>query len=151
MDTCRIAVIQDSPILFNLKLSLEKAAKLIQKATAASPSIILFPEAFLPGYPRGMSFGTVVGSRSEQGRDLWLQYYEQALVIGDEATHKLAKLAKKANAYLVIGVIEKSRKGGSLYCSLLYFSPEGKLLGIHRKLKPTGSERIIWAEGMVQT
>ena len=147
MKSVKVAVVQDAPVQFDLKKSLEKTGDLVAKAAKSGASLILFPEAFLPGYPRGMSFGTVVGSRSDKGRDLWLQYNKQAIVVGDHATDELAKMARDANAFLIIGVIEKAVYGGSLYCSLLYFSPEGKLLGVHRKLKPTASERIIWAEG----
>jgi nitrilase len=106
---------------------------------------MLFPEAFIPAYPRGLSFGMVVGSRSEAGRQTWQRYVANAVTVPSAATERLGAAAQAANAYVVIGVIE--RDGGTLYCTMLYFGRDGRLLGKHRKLKPTGSERLIWGEG----
>lgn len=99
-------------------------------------------------YPRGLSFGTVVGSRSSEGKSTWLRYWDNSLEIPGEDQEELGNIAKKHNLYLVIGVIEKDQDTqGTLYCTLLYFAPDGKLIGKHRKLKPTAAERIIWGEG----
>ena len=142
----KVAVVQDAPVLFDLKSSLNRVYELTQKASKENPDLVLFPEAFLPGYPRGLSFGTSVGSRSEEGRNLWLKYAENSLLIPGSEARYLGEIAKEFNTYLVIGVIEKS-ESGTLYCSMLYFDKKGELLGTHRKLKPTGTERIIWGEG----
>jgi nitrilase len=141
-----VAVVQAAPILFDLKGSVDKAVQLIQACSAKGANLILFPEAFLPAYPRGLTFGTVVGSRMQAGRDTWLRYWDNCVDITSPTTEILSKAA---NAYLAIGIIERDRdvNFGTLYCTLLYFSPQGKILGIHRKLKPTASERLIWGEG----
>lgn len=142
------AVVQAAPVLFNLEASVEKACKIIEEAAKEGARLILFPEAFIPAYPRGLSFGTVVGSRSSEGRELWKLYRDNSVDVPGHVTGKLGKAAKKANAYVAIGVIEKdNRSKGTLYCTLLYFGPDGQLLGKHRKLKPTAAERIIWGEG----
>lgn len=119
--------------------------KLIIKAGKQGANIIVFPEAFIPAYPRGISFGTVVGSRSESGRNDFLRYAKNAIAVPGPETEKLGAAVKKAGAYTIIGVIEW--EGGTLYCTVLFFAPDGSLLGKHRKLKPTGSERLIWGEG----
>jgi nitrilase len=111
--------------------------------------LILFPEAFIPAYPRGLSFGSVVGNRSPAGRLVWQRYFANAVEVPSPATEALGAAAREASVYLAIGVIERDNQfsGGTLYCTLLYFGPDGRLLGKHRKLKPTASERLIWGEG----
>ncbi|HLP60517.1 MAG TPA: carbon-nitrogen hydrolase family protein [Candidatus Deferrimicrobium sp.] len=143
----RAAVVQAAPVLFNREATVEKAVKLIHEAARAGAKLILFPEAFIPAYPRGLSFGAVVGSRSEKGRALWQLYYENSVDAPGPVTGTLGKAAKEAGVYLAIGVIERECPKGTLYCSMLYFGPNGLLLGKHRKLKPTAAERIIWGEG----
>lgn len=143
--TFRAAVVQAAPVLFDREATLDKACQLTAKAAAGGARLILFPEAFIPCYPRGFSFGMVVGSRTPGGRQLWERYWTNSVDVPSAATERLGAAARAANAYLVMGVIE--REGGTLYCTLLYFGPDGALLGKHRKLKPTGAERLIWGEG----
>jgi nitrilase len=141
----KVAVVQASPILFDREATVEKTCRLIAEAATQGAQLILFPEAFIPAYPRGLTFGTVVGSRSPQGRDTWQRYYSNAVELPSPATEALGAVARQAKAYLVVGVIE--REGGTLYCTILYFNPAGELVGKHRKLKPTAAERLIWGEG----
>ncbi|MFC2146746.1 carbon-nitrogen hydrolase family protein, partial [Acidobacteriota bacterium] len=144
----KAAVVQAAPVLFNREATMEKACKLIAEAAKQGAKLILFPEAFIPAYPRGLSFGTVVGSRSSEGRELWKLYWDNSLDVPGPITLQLGNAANEANAYLAVGVTERDNRGkGTLYCTLLYFGPEGQLLGKHRKLKPTAAERIIWGEG----
>ncbi len=123
--------------------------RLTGEAAAQGAKLILFPEAFIPAYPRGLSFGTVVGSRSPQGRLTWQTYWANAVDIPSPATEALGAAARQAQAYLVVGVIERDTQfsRGTLYCTMLYFNPDGELIGKHRKLKPTAAERLIWGEG----
>jgi nitrilase len=145
----KAAVIQAAPALFNREASVEKACQLIGEAAAQGAQLILFPEAFVPAYPRGLSFGAVVGSRSQEGRLAWQRYWAAAVDVPGPATHALGEAARQARTYLAVGVIERDSQysGGTLYCTLLYFDPNGQLVGKHRKLKPTASERLIWGEG----
>ena len=145
--TVNVAVVQASPVLFDLEASLAKTERLVQEAARNGAKLVLFPEAYLSAYPRGLGFGTVVGSRDPKGREDWLLYYEHAITVPGPAADYLGKIAAANKVYLVIGVTERSQSGGTLYCTLLYFSPRGKLLQKHRKLKPTAAERIIWGEG----
>ena len=145
----KVAVVQAAPILFDRGATLQKACQLAGEAARQGAKLILFPEAFIPAYPRGLGFGTVVGGRSPAGRRTWQQYWANAVDVPGPATEALGATARKAGAYLAIGVIERDNQysRGTLYCTLLYFNPEGRLLAKHRKLKPTAAERLIWGEG----
>ena len=147
--TVKVAVVQAAPVLFNRAATIEKACRLAAVAAGQGARLILFPEAFVPAYPRGLSFGTVVGSRSPRGRQTWQAYWENAVDVPGPDTDALAAAARQSAAYLAVGVIERDSQysRGTLYCTLLYFGPDGQLLGKHRKLKPTAAERLVWGEG----
>jgi nitrilase len=148
-EVARVAVAQAAPCLFDREATLEKAERLIAESAQAGARIIVFPEAFVPAYPRGLSFGVVVGSRTAEGRALFERYWENAVEVPSEAVARLGAAARAAGAHVVMGVIERETRGtkGTLYCTVLYFGPDGALLGKHRKLKPTAAERLIWGEG----
>ena len=144
----RVAVVQAAPVLFDREATVEKAVHLTLDATAQGARLVLFPEAFVPAYPRGLSFGVTVGQRTPEGRRLWQRYWENGVDVPGPATERLGQAAREAQAYLAVGVIERDESSrGTLYCTLLYFGPDGRSLGRHRKLKPTAAERLIWGEG----
>ena len=145
----KVAVVQAGSEVMDKEKGVKKTIRLIGEASQEDAKIIVFPEAFIPAYPRGMSFGAVVGSRSDEGREDFFQYWNNSITVPGAETAEIGKAAKKAKAYVVIGVIEKDSDSsqGTLYCTALFFGPDGELLGKHRKLKPTGSERLIWGEG----
>jgi nitrilase len=145
----QVAVVQAAPVLFERESSVEKACRLAAEAAARGAKLVLFPESFIPAYPRGLSFGTVVGSRSPGGRKTWERYWDNAVQVPGPATERLAEAAQDAGIYLVMGVTERDThfSGGTLFCTTLYFAPDGRLLGKHRKIKPTASERLVWGEG----
>jgi len=145
----KAAVVQAAPELFDREATVAKACQLTGEAAAQGARVILLPESFVPAYPRGLSFGAVVGSRTLEGRRLFQLYWDNAVDVPSPATEALGAAAADAQAYLAIGVTERDAQfsRGTLYCTLLYFGPDGRLLGKHRKLKPTASERLIWGEG----
>lgn len=143
----KVCVVQDNPIFFNKEKTIEKIGDLVSKYAKEGVEIIVFPESFIPGYPRGFTFGANVGKRTPEGRELYSMYYRNSIDISGEGTKRLEKIAKDNNTYLVVGITEKQQNNGSLYCSILYISPTSGLLGVHRKIKPTGTERLVWAEG----
>lgn len=147
--TVKVAVVQAAPVLFDREATVEKTHKLIREAATDGAQLVLFPEAFIPAYPRGLSFGMVVGSRTPEGRELWQRYWDNSVEIPSPAIETLSAAVREAGVYMAVGVIERDAEfsGGTLYCTLLYFGPDGRILGKHRKLKPTGSERLIWGEG----
>ena len=144
-NTVKVAVIQAAPVIMDKKATIAKTLDLMKKAAGKGAKIILFPEAFIPAYPRGLSFGTVIGSRDPRGRKDFFRYFDNSVSVPGDTTEILGKAARQYGVHLVMGIIE--REGGTLYCTILYFGPDGRLLGKHRKLKPTGSERIVWGEG----
>lgn len=143
----KVACVQATPVIFNKAKTLEKAVGWIEKAASKNIRLLVFPESFIPAYPAGLGFGTVVGSRTEAGREQFREYWENSVEVPGEETKVLAKLARKYKMYLVMGVTERDTTTKTLYCTLLYFGPNGSLLGKHRKLKPTAAERLIWGEG----
>ena len=148
MKNLKAAVVQDSPVLFDLGETIKKTGRLVEEAADGGASLILFPEAYIPCYPRGLSFGSVVGSRTTAGRSLWKRYWENSIEVPGKVCNELGKMAKMAKSHVAIGVMERGGPShGSLFCTLLYFGPDGDLLGKHQKLKPTAAERIIWSEG----
>ena len=142
----KACLIQDSPVFFDKEKTIIKLEELTKQYAKEGCELIVFPESFIPGYPRGFSFGAKIGSRTDEGRNLYSEYYKNSIDIESEDLKRFEQLAKSQNAYLVIGITEKENTNGSLYCSMLYISPKDGLLGVHRKIKPTGTERIIWGE-----
>jgi len=145
----KVAVVQAAPVLFDREATVEKACQLVLDAGAEGAELVLLPESFIPAYPRGLGFGTVVGSRSPEGRRTWERYWANSVEVPGPATEALGIAARQAGVYLAVGITERESQmsRGTLYCSLLYLNPDGRLLGVHRKLKPTGSERLVWGEG----
>jgi nitrilase len=149
LSSVSVAVVQAAPVLFDRQATVNKTCALIREAAAQGAQFILFPEAFIPAYPRGLSFGMRVGSRSPEGRQVWQRYWEQAVEVPSAATEKLAEAVREEGVYVAVGIIERDNRfsGGTLYCTLLYYGPDGEVIGKHRKLKPTGAERLVWGEG----
>ncbi len=141
----RAAVIQAAPVVFDIEKTLEKIDDLAMDAAKQNVQIAVFPEAFVSAYPKGLDFGARLGSRSPEGRIDFQRYFDSSIEVPGPATQRIGKAAKVNKLYIVIGVIEKEL--GTLYCTALFFGPDGKLLGKHRKLMPTALERLVWGFG----
>jgi nitrilase len=141
----KAAVVQAASIAFDRERTIEKAALLSAEAASKGARLVVFPEAFVSAYPRGLDFGAVVGNRTEEGRRDFQRYWESSVDVPGPAVDHLSRIARANNIYLVMGVIE--RDGGTLYCTVLFFAPDGSYLGKHRKLMPTASERLVWGFG----
>src|ERR1700687_5806842 len=141
----KVAVVQASSVVFDRERTLEKLSGLAAQAAQKGARLVLFPEAFVSGYPRGLDFGAVVGSRTDEGREDFRRYWESSVDVPVPAVDYLARTARNNAIYLVVGVVE--RDAGTLYCTVLFFAPDGTLLGKHRKIMPTGSERLVWGFG----
>jgi nitrilase len=145
MKIVRAAVVQAAPAVFDLEATLAKVRALTAHAASQGAQLIVFPEAFVSGYPKGLDFGARVGSRTPEGRKMFRRYFESAVELPSPAATELGAIARDHAVHLVIGVIE--RDGGTLYCTVLFFDPSGELLGKHRKLMPTAMERLVWGMG----
>jgi nitrilase len=143
--TVKAAVVQAGAVPFDTKACVDKAVRLIGEAAATGARVIVFPEAFITGYPKGLNYGLVVGARDPVGREEFRLYLEAAIAVPGPETETIGKAAAKHASHVVVGVIE--REGGTCYCTVLFFGPNGALLGKHRKLMPTALERMIWGFG----
>ncbi|MDX1532464.1 MAG: carbon-nitrogen hydrolase family protein [Rhodothermales bacterium] len=145
----RVAVAQPRGFPFQSRAAVDRVCEWTREAGAQGAGLVLFPEAFVGGYPWGLTFGTAVGGRTPEGRRAFERYLRAAVAVPGDETDRMADAARAAGVVLGVGVIERDieASGGTLYCTLLYFSPDGELLGKHRKLKPTAAERLIWGEG----
>lgn len=143
--TCRIALVQAEPVMFDKAKGLEKTLELIDEAAAKNAELIVFPELFIPGYPIGMNFGFSMGKRSESGREDWKRYYDASIVAGESEFEQLSAAAVKAGAYISLGFSERDAVLATLYNSNVIFEPDGTWK-VHRKLKPTGTERVVWGD-----
>jgi predicted amidohydrolase len=141
----RAAVVQAASVGFDRDRTLAKAEALTREAAGRGARLVVFPEAFVGGYPRGSSFGAVVGSRTEEGREEFRRYWEGAVDVPGPAVEQLGQMAADSGVFLVVGVIE--RDSGTLYCTVLFFDDDGAYLGKHRKLMPTAAERLVWGFG----
>lgn len=144
-DAIQVAVVQDAPVMFDAGATLDRVAALTESATSDGAELVLFPEAFLGGYPYGLTFGAILGTRSAEGRDLFRRYWSGAIDVPGPEVTRLGEIAAANDVELVIGVIE--RDGGTLYCTALFIAADGRLRGAHRKLMPTALERLIWGFG----
>ncbi|HSO06475.1 MAG TPA: nitrilase-related carbon-nitrogen hydrolase [Pelomicrobium sp.] len=145
MSACIAAVVQAAPVAFDRERTLAKVRDLAADAARRVANIVLFPEAFVSAYPNGADFGARIGSRTSAGRDEFRRYFDSSVDVPGPAVDFLARVAKENAIHLVIGVIERDL--GTLYCTVLFFAPDGAYLGKHRKLMPTAAERLVWGFG----
>ncbi len=141
----KVAVVQAASVAFDRERTLEKVRGLAADAAREGAKLVLFPEAFVSAYPRGLDFGAVIGARTDKGREDFRRYWDSSVEVPGPAVDFLGQTARENDIYLVIGVVE--RAGGTLYCTVLFFAPDGNFLGKHRKVMPTASERLVWGFG----
>ena len=144
-DKLQIAVVQAAPIMFDKIKCKEKAVSLINECAANGAEFIVFPELFIPGYPYGMTYGFTVGSRNAEGRKDWKCYYDNSILADGPEMQEIVDAAVANNVYVSIGYSEVDAVTATLYNSNMMISPDGKAVN-HRKLKPTGSERVVWGD-----
>jgi nitrilase len=143
----KIASAQATPVFLNKEKTVEKACRLIHKAGKDGAKLIVFPEAFIPGYPDWV--WVVPNSKSKILNDLYSELVQNSITIPDKMTDKLCEAARQAKINVAIGLNERNTESSnsSLFNTLLFIDDKGKIIGKHRKLVPTGGERLIWAQG----
>jgi len=144
-ETFVAAVVQAAPVPFDRERTLDKLRQLAADAARRGAKLALFPEAFVSAYPKGLDFGARVGMRTREGREDFRRYFDSAVDVPGPAVDFLGRVARENRLHLVVGVIE--REIGTLYCTVLFFAPDGSYLGKHRKLMPTAMERLVWGFG----
>lgn len=145
MSATTVAVIQTGPVPFDSPATARKAAALIEQAAARGARLAVFPEAMLGTYPKGLTFGAPLGRRTEEGRDEYSRYASAAVTLNGDEVATVAEAAAAHDVFVVIGIVE--REGGTLYCTSVHISPSDGVVGHHRKLMPTGAERLVWGFG----
>lgn len=146
-DRLKITLAQVSPVWLDKKATIKKATGLINKAGKERSNLIVFGEAFLPGYPFWIEHTNGAIFNSSIQKELYAYYVKQAVTKDDLTILCTAALKNKIALY--IGTIERAedRGGHSLYCSLVFIDSDGIIKSIHRKLMPTYEERLVWAIG----
>ena len=138
-----LAAIQAAPIYFNRSASAEKACQLIEEAAQKGATLAAFGESWLPGYPWWLWSGS-----EPEIREARIAYLDSGVEIPSATTERLCQAAGDASIDVVVGVAERDpNTRGTIYCTLLFIGREGRILGRHRKLKPTYLERTVWGEG----
>ncbi|XP_057782004.1 bifunctional nitrilase/nitrile hydratase NIT4B-like [Salvia miltiorrhiza] len=143
--TIRATVVQAATVFYDTPATLDKAERLVAEAASNGVELVVFPEAFIGGYPRGSNFGCTVGHFTATATEQFRKYYDAAIDVPGPAFERLCAIAGNYKVYLVMGVIE--RDGYTLYCTVLFFDPQGCYLGKHRKFMPTTAERLVWGFG----
>jgi len=141
----KIAVAQLGSVAFDSAATVKKAVATITEAGRQDAKVILFPEAFLGTYPKGLSFGSPIGRRTEEGRDEFLRSWHSAVELGGPELASIAAAAGENGIFVVISIVERS--GRTMYCTVVMIDENGIIVGHHRKVMPTGSERLIWGLG----
>nr|AAR97414.1 nitrilase [uncultured organism] len=143
----KVAAAQFAPHFLNLSKTVEKTCNLISEAGKNGAKLIVFPEAFLSGYPDWVWL--IPNGNSTMLDDLYQELVENAVTIPDSTTQKLCQAAKDAGVYVAVGIHERNAEasGFTLFNTLLYINDQGSIIGKHRKLIPTGGERLVWGQG----
>jgi nitrilase len=143
MAALTVAAVQAAYVLMDREATLARVEALMASPEVRAADLVVFPEVFVPGTPIWIDTVPIW-----DGDEQWFERLaDQAVVVPSETTRRLGAAAKEAGAYLVIGVDEREPTGSTIYNTLLYFAPDGSLMGKHRKLMPTGSERTVWGMG----
>lgn len=141
----RVGVVQAGSVPYDTPATVTKTLSLIASAAAEGAELVVFPEAFLGTYPKGLTFGSPVGRRTAEGREEFLRYANGAVSLDGPEIAEVEQAASEAGVFVVLGLIE--RLGGTLYCTVAFIDAELGLVGHHRKLMPTAGERLIWGQG----
>lgn len=147
MNVFKVATAQLTPVFLNKEKTVEKACDAIIEAGKQGAKLIVFPEAFISGYPDWIWL--IPNSKGAELNELYIKLIENAVSVPDNTTQKLCKAAKQAGINVVMGMHERNSEtsNASLFNSLLFIDEKGNILGKHRKLIPTGGERLIWSQG----
>ena len=143
----KVAAVQATPMFLDREATIDKACELIAEAGSKGARLIVFPEAFIPTYPDWV--WEIPSGEEGVLNELYSELLTNSVTIPSDAADRLCRAAKLANAYVVMGMSERNveASGASLYNTLLYIDAQGEILGKHRKLVPTGGERLVWAQG----
>lgn len=146
-NTIKVAAAQVAPVYLNKEKTVEKACKTIEEAAKNGAKLVVFPEAFIPGYPDWVWL--IPNSKGADLNKLFVKLVENSVSIPDNSTDLLCKAAKENSINVVVGINERNSEtsNSSIFNSMIFIDDQGEIIGKHRKLMPTGGERLIWGQG----
>src|SRR5215813_2910465 len=145
--TVTVAAVQAAPVVLDREATLAKLEAVVEAAADRGARLIVLPEAFVPAYPASPVFGAVFGGFSDPAAaQAFRRLAANAVEVPSPATQAMGRAARKAKAWLCVGVNERTRTG-TLHCTLLLFDPAGEIAQARRKLVPTHDERMVWGPG----
>ncbi|KAI4353117.1 hypothetical protein L6164_002089 [Bauhinia variegata] len=144
-NTVRATIVQAASVFWDTPATIDKAERLVAEAASQGSRLLVFPEGFIGGYPRGLTFGVTIGNLTAKGREQFRKYHASAIDVPGPEVDRLATIAGKYRVFMVVGAIE--RDGYTLHCCALFFDDQGRFLAKHRKLMPTSLERVMWGFG----
>ena len=143
----KVAAAQLAPVYLDREATLDRVLDAIGEAAAAGASLIAFPETFVPGYPSWTDYSNASAFDDPSQKAAFSRYLDQAVDIARGDLDTVVAVAAQVGIFVYLGVAERSTSGGSVYASLVAIDPVAGIVGIHRKLKPTFGERLVWADG----
>jgi nitrilase len=138
-----VAAVQAAYVLLDRDATVARVEQLVAEAAEQGAELVVLPEAFVPGTPLWIDSAPIW----DRDGQWYARLVEQAVIVPGPTTARLGTIARTHRVHLVIGVQEREQYGTTIYNSVLYFGADGSLLGKHRKLMPTGSERTVWGQG----
>ncbi|HSO01056.1 MAG TPA: carbon-nitrogen hydrolase family protein [Gaiellaceae bacterium] len=143
-----VACVQVEPAIFDRARTLDRVEERTAEAAAAGAALVVFPETFVPAYPSSVWAKALAGWGEPGAKEAFALLHRESLELPGPDADRLAATAREHGVWLVIGVNELDpERPGTLYNSLLYYSPAGELALHHRKLVPTNHERLVWGQG----
>ncbi len=143
----RVAAAQLAPAFMQRDATLDKVLDALGEAAANGAQLVAFPETFVPGYPAWADFTNASTFDDSDQKAAYSMYLDQSVDIARGDLDTVVAVAAQLGVFVYLGVAERSESGGSIYCSLVAIDPTVGIVGVHRKLKPTFGERMMWAEG----
>ncbi|MBT5904858.1 MAG: carbon-nitrogen hydrolase family protein, partial [Acidimicrobiaceae bacterium] len=143
----RIAAVQTSPVYLDRAATIGVVLDRIAEAGAGGADLVAFPEVFVPGYPVWLDLTNAAAWEDPDQQETFARYVDQSVELHGPEFAQVVDAVKEVGAFTYIGVVERAASGGSVYCSLVAIDPTAGIVSVHRKLKPTYGERLVWADG----
>ena len=143
----RIAGVQASPIYLDRKGTIGKVLGLMEEASSGGAQLVAFPETFVPGYPSWVDFSDASTFNEPAQKEAFARYLDNAVDVDGPEFGEIVMASRDLDLFTYVGVVERSASHGSVYCSLVAIDPSRGVKSVHRKLKPTYGERLVWADG----
>ncbi|MEC8947439.1 MAG: carbon-nitrogen hydrolase family protein [Actinomycetota bacterium] len=143
----RVAAVQDTPVYLDRAATTERVVERITEAGAGGADLIAFPEVFISGYPNWLDRTNGSAWEDPQQQEAFARYLDQAVDVNGAEFGQVVAAVREVRAFTYVGVVERAASGGSVYCSLVAIDPGAGVVSVHRKLKPTFGERLVWADG----